>query len=163
MASVPEALPLDAPDAYPFPKDADHLMPWAQVEQLLAGAAIYWLVTVHPDGRPHITPIWGAWLDGAFYFQGAPTSRWARNLRDNPAASIHLDGARDVVIVDGMVEHLITDAAMAERLVNVWQEKYIVVEHPPRADTQGMLRLRPRAVLAWGETLQDATRWMFAA
>jgi hypothetical protein len=161
MIQAPAALPLDAPDTYPFPKSRDHLIPWSRAEQHLAEASVYWLLTVHPDGRPHVAPIWGAWLDGAFYFQGAPNSRWARNLRDNPTASIHLDGARDVVIVDGVVDHLVTDAGMAERLRHAWQEKYLVVEHPPQADTQGILRLRPRAVRAWGETMQDATRWRF--
>ena len=163
MPSVSDAIPVEAPPNYPFPKTRDGLMPWAQAEELLAGAPLYWLATVRPDGRPHVAPIWGAWVDNAFYFQGAPTSRWARNLRDNPAATVHIERENDVVIVDGAVEHVVTDAAFAARLLHAWQTKYGALEHPPQADTIGILRLRPRAVRAWGASLQDAARWKFDA
>jgi nitroimidazol reductase NimA-like FMN-containing flavoprotein (pyridoxamine 5'-phosphate oxidase superfamily) len=162
MPSLPEAMPIDAPEAYPFPKGREKLMPWTTAAEQLEQAKVYWLATVRHDGRPHIAPIWGAWVDDAFYFQGAPNSRWARNLGENPAASIHLESVNDVVIVDGLVEQIVTDAAFAARLVEAWRAKYVVVEHPPQADTAGIFRLRPRAVRAWGETFQDAARWLFA-
>jgi nitroimidazol reductase NimA-like FMN-containing flavoprotein (pyridoxamine 5'-phosphate oxidase superfamily) len=157
----PEALPLDAPATYPFPKSREGLLPWSRVEELLAAAPNYWLATVRPDGRPHIAPIWGGWLDGAFYFQGAPDSRWARNLRTNPHVSVHLESVRDVVIVDGEASHIVTDSGLAARLVEDWERKYGDPEHPPQADTFGIYRLRPRTVRAWGEALNDGARWIF--
>lgn len=157
----PEALPLDAPTTYPFPKGRDGLLPWPRVRELLTNARHYWLATVHPDGRPHIAPIWGGWLDEAFYFQGAPDSRWSRNLRTNPRASIHLESVRDVVIVDGVATHIVTDAAFAARLVDAWETKYGTPEHPPQADTFGIYRLQPRTVRAWSEALSDGARWIF--
>jgi general stress protein 26 len=161
MSAVPEALPIDAPANYPFPKGVEGLMPWSRAEELLVSAPIYWLATVRPDDRPHLAPIWGAWVDNAFYFQGAPTSRWARNLRENPSAAMHVERENDVVIVDGVVEYLVSDAALADRLLEAWQAKYGELEHPPRADSIGILRLQPRTVRAWGPSLQDAARWLF--
>jgi hypothetical protein len=158
---APEALPLDAPATYPFPKSRDGLLPWSRVEELLADAQNYWLATVRPDGRPHIAPIWGGWIDGAFYFQGAPDSRWSRNLRLNPNAAIHLESVRDVVIVDGDASFILTDAALAARLVEEWQRKYGDPQHPPQADSVGIYRLQPRSVRAWSESLNDGARWLF--
>jgi nitroimidazol reductase NimA-like FMN-containing flavoprotein (pyridoxamine 5'-phosphate oxidase superfamily) len=163
MLSVPVALPVDAPATYPFPKSRDGLMPWSRAEELLAGAPLYWLATVRPDGRPHVAPIWGAWVDKSFYFQGAPTSRWARNLGENPTATVHIERESDVVIVDGIVEHLVTDAALAARLLDAWKTKYGELQHPPRAETIGILRLKPRTARAWGPSLHDGARWVFAS
>lgn len=127
--------------------------------QQLELARNYWLATSRPDGRPHVTPLWGAWMDEAFYFQGAPTSRWARNLAANPAASLHLESGDTVIIVDGKVDHVVTDAALAARLVEAWHSKYGRME--PRPATDGLLRLRPRVARAWSEGLQNAARWTF--
>lgn len=162
LLAVPTAEPLDAPATYPFPKRATGLMDWSQAEERLTQATHYWLATTRPDGRPHVAPLWGAWVDGAFYFQGAPDARWARNLRDNPAAAVHLESGADVVIVDGVTEYVVTDATLAARLLEAWQTKYGALEHPPRADSDGLYLLRPRTVRAWGASLQDGARWLFA-
>jgi len=31
----------------------------------LEKAEVFWLSTVRPDGRPHVTPMVSVWLDGA--------------------------------------------------------------------------------------------------
>ena len=41
---------------------------WIQARDQLEKAEIYWLTTVRPDGRPHVTPLFAVWLDGALYF-----------------------------------------------------------------------------------------------
>src|ERR1700674_770174 len=50
----------------------------------LADAELYWVSTVRPDGRPHVTPLLGVWLAGAMYFCTGPDERKARNLTENP-------------------------------------------------------------------------------
>jgi len=40
---------------------------WAEARSLLESADVYWLSTVRPDGRPHVTPMVSIWLDGALY------------------------------------------------------------------------------------------------
>jgi hypothetical protein len=56
---------------------------WAEARRALAKAEIYWLSTVRPDGRPHVTPVVAVWLDGAVYFTCGPTERKAHNLAQN--------------------------------------------------------------------------------
>jgi hypothetical protein len=50
----------------------------------MAAAHGCWVATVHPDGRPHLTPVWGLWVYGVFYFGSGPGTRKARNLAENP-------------------------------------------------------------------------------
>jgi hypothetical protein len=153
-------LPVDAPGNYPFPSDTAASLPWEQVDAQLRESRLYWLATTRPDGRPHVAPLWGAWVDDAFYFQGAPTSRWARNLATNPAASLNLESGSDVVIVDGDVDFVQTGPALATILIDAWQTKYGAMA--PAPETEGVFRLRARTVRAWGDSLQDAARWRFA-
>jgi hypothetical protein len=61
--------------------------PWAQARDRLANperARTYWLATVRPDGRPHVMPVIGIWLDGAFYFITGDTTRKGKNLAGDP-------------------------------------------------------------------------------
>jgi hypothetical protein len=56
---------------------------WSQARDELASAEVYWLSTVRPDGRPHVTPLLAIWLDGALYFCTGPDERKAKNLSAN--------------------------------------------------------------------------------
>lgn len=113
------------------------------------------------DGQPHVTPLWGVWVDGALWFDGIPTARWARNLAANPAIAIHLESGDDVVILERDAEDVdaVTDADLAARIVEAWEAKY--GEALPQPATRGIFRLRPRAARAWSRFPHDATRWRF--
>src|SRR3712207_7837758 len=63
-----------------FSSDEATPIPWAEGRERLEGAAVYWISTVRPDGRPHITPLLSVWLDGALYFCTGPDDRKAKNL-----------------------------------------------------------------------------------
>ena len=56
---------------------------WSRGRAALASADVYWLSTVRPDGRPHVTPLLGVWLAGAMYFCTGPDERKAKNLAKN--------------------------------------------------------------------------------
>ncbi len=43
--------------------EATEPVSWQQVSDVLAAAELYWLTTVRKDGRPHITPLIGAWVE----------------------------------------------------------------------------------------------------
>src|SRR5215510_10057327 len=75
---------------------------WEHVEKRLTESINYWLCTVYPDGRPHVVPRWGAWLDGSLYYDGSAETRHARNLEKNHNATLHLESGNDVVIMDGI-------------------------------------------------------------
>src|SRR5262245_61759074 len=87
----PVAGPPQAPANYGFPQGTEGLLSWPHVVERLENARSYWLGTTRPDGRPHATPIWGCWVDGALYFDGSPETQWARNMAKNPAITIHLE------------------------------------------------------------------------
>jgi hypothetical protein len=138
--------------------EGDDLLDWADVSDRLEKSRNYWLATTRPDGRPHVTPVWGAWLDGALYLDGIFTSRWARNLTTNPRATAHLESGNKVVIVDGIVDDVVPPVALADRIVAAFAEKY--VEPLPQA-SRGIYRLRANSVRAWTRFPHDATVWRF--
>jgi hypothetical protein len=43
--------------------------PWEETRRVLETAEVFWLSTVRADGRPHVTPVAAAWLDGILRFQ----------------------------------------------------------------------------------------------
>lgn len=158
MSTEPQALPLDAPPDYPFPKSEEGFIPWPTVHERLQTSRIYWLATMRPDGRPHVAPLWGGWLDNALYFEGSPTTRWARNLAANPAVSINLESGIDVVITEGTAGFVPLSDELRARLIALWSEKY--GQYGPQPDTEGMFRFVPRTVRAFSESLQDGARWV---
>jgi len=156
----PRASRPEAPAIYGFSKETAGRLPWSHATERLERARTYWLATTRPDGRPHVTPIWGVWVGGALYFDGLPTTRWARNLAANPAIAIHLESGEDVVILEGAAEEVTTDEETAAAIVRAWDGKYGRL-HPEPA-TRGVFRLRPRAARAWSRaSLEDGTRWRF--
>ena len=155
----PRASRLRMPEGYQQVAEDDPLLPWPEVVARLEYAQNYWLATTGPDGRPHVTPIWGVWVDGALYFDGIPTARWARNMAANPAIAVHLESGSEVVVLDGDAEdiELVTDAGLADRIVVTWERKY--GGELPKPAERGIFRLRPRTARAWTRFPNDATRW----
>ncbi len=63
----PTAELLAVPAVYGKPKK---ILDWDAVYGRLDQAERYWLATTRPDGRPHVVPVDGVWLDGIWYFGG---------------------------------------------------------------------------------------------
>src|ERR1700733_684975 len=99
---------------------------WSQARDELAGAEVYWLSTVRPDGRPHVTPLLGIWLEGALYFCTGPNERKAKNLSRNchcvlTTGQSTLDGLDRVI--EGTAES-VSDRAELGRVANTYESKY---------------------------------------
>src|SRR5215213_8975262 len=97
-----------------FSSDDAAPTPWAEGRERLEGAEVYWISTVRPDGRPHVTPLLSVWLDGALYFCTGPDERKAKNLVRNPHCILAtgcnaLDEGLDVVVEGDAVR--VTDEA----------------------------------------------------
>ncbi len=71
MTAEPRVEQLSIPPEYGSPS---RLLEWDLVERRLAEARYYWLATVRPDGRPHVVPLDGLWVDARWYFGGSPTT-----------------------------------------------------------------------------------------
>jgi nitroimidazol reductase NimA-like FMN-containing flavoprotein (pyridoxamine 5'-phosphate oxidase superfamily) len=102
--------------------------PWSTGLQQVSAADTFWLSTVRPDGRPHVTPLIGVWHAGALWFATGPDERKAHNLAANPACVLTTgcselaDGALDVVI-EGRAEQ-VTDDAQLEPVAAAFAAKY---------------------------------------
>jgi hypothetical protein len=156
----PNARPERGPQGYSFPTESDHLLAWTDAEARLVEARHYWLATTSPDGVAHVRPIWGAWMDHAFYFDGHPHTRWARNITRDPRASIHLESAMNVVIVEGIAEDIErTDERLGAAVAAEWERKYGRLV--PDATANGIFRLVPTRARGWSENLADGTVWEF--
>jgi hypothetical protein len=156
----PSARPERGPEGYAFPTEADRLLAWRDAELRLVSARRYWLASTNEDGTSHVRPLWGVWVGGNLYFDGHPRTRWARNLARDPRASVHLESAAHVVIVEGLVEDLErTDAELGERVASAWSEKYGRLVPDPIGN--GIFRLVPKRARGWSENLEDGTVWTF--
>lgn len=100
---------------------------WTLAEKRLEAAEIYWLSTVRPDGRPHVTPLVSVWIDGAAYFATGPTERKAKNLEKNAHCVLNtgcdkLDEGLDLVVEGDAVR--LTDRAKLQRVADAFTAKY---------------------------------------
>lgn len=157
MATTPRVEQLAIPAEYGKPS---RLLDWASVAARLAEARHYWLATVRPDGRPHVVPVDGLWIDGRWYFGGSPTTVKHRNLLANPRATLHLEGSESAVIVEGTCQIEQPSAQGAQDLVAASNTKYGYAP-PVEAYLSGVWALRPRRAMAWTDLTVDATRFLF--
>lgn len=150
---------------YGIPKSKKGMLKWGHVSERMGNARNYWIGTTDSEGRPHATPVWGAWLDETLYFDGSPQTRRGRNLAANPAIVVHLESGSEVVILQGEAHQIrATDREFAIRLAAAYAAKYVDFGYAPSPDTWnngGLYRVRPRVVFAWTKFPKDATRWSF--
>jgi len=100
---------------------------WTDGRDQLEKAEIYWLSTVRPDGRPHVTPLIAVWLDGAMHFCTGPDERKAKNLTQNASCIVTtgcntMGDGLDIVVEGQAVE--VNDEDMLQRLADLYKSKY---------------------------------------
>jgi nitroimidazol reductase NimA-like FMN-containing flavoprotein (pyridoxamine 5'-phosphate oxidase superfamily) len=98
-------------------------LPWTWANERLSTSYNYWVATTRENGRPHVMPIWGIWLDSKFYFSTGRRSRKSRNLKTNPRCVICTEGVGEAVIMEGRAEEL-RDFTVRRKVRNVYMEKY---------------------------------------
>jgi len=140
------------------PKDGRGLLPWTWVARKMNRCRTFWLATVHVrDSRPHVMPLWGVWLDNAFFFSTGHKSRKGQNLAANPACSVANDDGKEAVILEGRAKQL-DDPVTFERVAVAYKRKY-------KCDLRGMgepiFEVRPSKVFGFIEKSfpKSATRW----
>lgn len=156
------------PEGYGVPSSKDGLLHWSDVEDRLVEAPQYWMVTTRPDGRPHVVPRWGVWVDNRFWYDGAPTTVHVRNLAGNSSCTLHLEDGWKAVIVEGRS----TPAAppgtdLGARLAAAYADKYSDRGYTPEAGAWegpgagGLVTFTPSKALAWFDFPNDVTRFRF--
>jgi nitroimidazol reductase NimA-like FMN-containing flavoprotein (pyridoxamine 5'-phosphate oxidase superfamily) len=143
-------------------EDGKGLLPWAWVARKMNGCRTFWVATIragrHADGgRPHVMPVWGVWVDDAFFFSTGRKSRKGQNLAANPACTVANDDGQEAVIVEGLATE-VNDAAALKRVAGAYKKKY---KMDPRSMGEPIFRVQPSVVFGLVEKsfAQSATRW----
>ena len=156
-----------------FSSEGATATPWADVQDRLAGAEIWWLSTVRPDGRPHVTPLIAVWVDGALHFCTGPDERKALNLAENPHCVLTTGGNQlhagfDLVMEGDAIR--VVDGEGLHRVAEAFESKYGSERHFDVGDGvflqegSAAVVFEVRPIKAWGigrERLYSATRWKF--
>jgi uncharacterized pyridoxamine 5'-phosphate oxidase family protein len=146
---------------------------WAEASRRLGDAQVYWLSTVRPDGRPHVTPLLSVWLDGAMYFCTGPTERKARNVAHNPNCILttgcnSLDEGVDLVVEGRAVK--VDDDVRLRQVADAYESKYGSDWHFDVRDGAFygdggealVYQVAPSTVFAFGKGDEySQTRWRF--
>ncbi len=169
MVSEPSRDRPKLPDGYGVPEGAEGLVEFDDVRARLADALHYWLATTRPDGRPHVVPRWGVWLDDALYYDGSPQTVHARNLRTNPACALHLGDGREAIILEGRSGACEpVEPVLGQRLSVEMIRKYGDLGYTPGPDSWsgpdagGLALFAPVKALAWFSFPSDLTRFRFS-
>lgn len=156
---MPRATRLTFPSGY---GTATRTMSWAEVRSRLESAPAYWLSTTRPDGRPHVVPVDGIWVDDVWWYGGAPETVHIRNVEASPRAVMHLPDPMQAVIVEGVVRRVAPAEDLASRLAAEASSKYAHYGLQPDAKAYASaLGLYPTRILAWSAFPADATRFDF--
>jgi general stress protein 26 len=110
-----------------YSDEAAEAVPWTDAEARLAAAAVAWVVTVRPDGRPHATPMVPVVHNGKVYFHTGSTEVKSANLRANPhvlvlAGDTAWDRGLDVAVAGVAVP--VTDDAVLRRLAELYGDRW---------------------------------------
>ena len=148
---------------------------WSQALHELTSAEVFWLSTVRPDGRPHVTPLLAVWLEGALYFCTGPHERKAKNLSANghcvlTAGQSTLRGLD--LVIEGTADS-VGDPAELGRVAGTYESKYGSHFAEPdgtwaglgdairRAEVQ-VFRVAPETGFGFGKgDVFSQTRWRF--
>lgn len=148
------------------PDEGSGLLPWHWARLQLTASRNYWLATVWPDGRPQLTPVWGAWLDEALWFSCGLRARKLRNLRANPFCTVSTQDPESPVVVDATAE-VVRDLPAIKRFLAASIAKYGPMMDLDflDPDTNATVRLAPVAAIAirHDDFAGSPTRWTFPA
>jgi hypothetical protein len=68
-----------------------------------------WLTTINPDGSPHVTPVGGGHVNGAWYFTSGPCTRKSRNIAADPRCVVSVATHPFDLVIEGSAAR-VTDA-----------------------------------------------------
>ena len=149
---------------YDLPKSTKGLLSWKWAEQRLRRSRNYWLATVRPEGRPHVMPVWGLWLDGVFYFSTGRQSRKSRNLEENARCVICTEKTEEAVILEGVARE-VPGRSLRQKFLALYERKYGWDMSSFKEDIlslkEPIYAVYPLVVFGLTENLKNATRWTF--
>lgn len=143
---------------------------WPAAAAALTEAELYWLTTVRGDGRPHVTPLVGVWVDDSFVFCTGPGEQKARNLEHGTAVTVSTGvntwNAGLDLVVEGTAARVIGRAKLAA-LADAYRGKYgddwdfdcDEEAFDPEGEAAIVFRVTPAKVLAFAKSPHGQTRF----
>jgi hypothetical protein len=103
-------------------------------------------------------PVWGVWLEGAFYFSTGRRSRKSKNLSLNPHCVVCPENASEAVILESTARE-IREGSARSRYLAVYKKKY----GSDMSDSKDPIyEVRPQVIFGIVETADgNPTRWRF--
>jgi nitroimidazol reductase NimA-like FMN-containing flavoprotein (pyridoxamine 5'-phosphate oxidase superfamily) len=100
-------------------------LPWSRAHDPLATMepskdVVFFLSTTRPDGRPHSARVGAIWHDGDMYFTSNQASQKARNLAQNPHATLTTHLPDLDLVLEGKVS-LVSDPATLEAVAAIYR------------------------------------------
>jgi general stress protein 26 len=145
---------------------------WSTATAALEAAELFWISTVRPDGRLHVTPLVAVWLDDAAYIATGSDEAKAKNLAENPHFALttgcnKLHEGLDLVL-EGEAE-LVRDRDTLERVADANNLKYdgtfsFSVGDGVLTHEEGealVYKLAPDTAYGFGKAPYNHTRWTF--
>jgi hypothetical protein len=157
----------DVPAGYGA-ETATTYLEWSEVTRSLSDSLHYWIGTTRPDGRPHVVPRWGVWIDDRFWYDGSPETRHVRNLVTEERCTLNLESGEKVTIVEGRSKASPPiGRSQGALLSEEFTRKYGSRGYTPGADAWaddqagGLRVITPEKVIAWTRFPEDITRFSF--
>ncbi|MGI8486089.1 MAG: pyridoxamine 5'-phosphate oxidase family protein [Thermomicrobiales bacterium] len=147
--------------------------PWSVATRHLETAELYWLSTVRPDGRPHVTPLIAVWLDDTLCLCTGEHERKALNLKANPHCAIttgcNVLGESLDVVLEGDAGAIADDGEL-QGVADAYVAKYgsdwrFTVRDGAFVGNEGniaqVFRITPETAFGFGKGPFSQTRWRF--
>lgn len=140
------------------------LLPWHKAEMRLIQSRHYWVATAWPDGRPHLSTVWGAWNQDAFWFSSGRASRKHHNLQADPRCTVSTEDAGNPIVLDGEADLIANPALIAiflNRINTKYRKNYSLEFMDPKLKV--CYRVKPKVAIGVEEQnfTGSATRWRF--
>jgi general stress protein 26 len=154
------------PDALPNSAGAaEGLKPWSWALERLEKSHNYWFASTRPEGRPHLMPVWGIWLENSLWFCTGARTRKARNLAAQTECVIGTEDADEAVILEGAARE-VSDPAEIKKFTEAYNQKYGGNVEPLLTGAASLVfHVSPHTVFGFDEHAENfaesATRWRF--
>ena len=100
-----------------------------EMDQFLAQPRIAHLVTLRPEGTPHVAPVWFLWDRGRAFVMADTNAVKVRNIEGNPAVALSIatsDRPLSYVVLEGQAE------VTSEHLPQVVERMCVLYDGPER-------------------------------
>lgn len=112
-----------SPSAQSYVEPGRPGVPWADVLEEVQRSFTFWIATVRPRGRPHVVPVLAVLNAGALHFAAGPTTQKARNLANDPAATVTTQSRRFDLVLEGLA-HRVSTAEALTTVADAYASKY---------------------------------------